>query len=128
MDCSPSDSSVHRILHARILEWVAILFSRGCFLTQESNADLLHSWQILYRLSHQGILALVTPVIVFRVFMPLTNFWFTRGTDSDFSKITQVTRKLEEENVVSYECVTMKNLSRMDGMVWEVPKMWGWCF
>ena len=24
MDCSPPDSSVHRILQARILEWVAI--------------------------------------------------------------------------------------------------------
>ena len=29
MDCSPSGSSVCGILHARILEWVAILFSRG---------------------------------------------------------------------------------------------------
>ena len=29
VDCSPSDSSVHRILQARILEWVAISFSRG---------------------------------------------------------------------------------------------------
>ena len=29
MDCSPSGSSVHGILQARILEWVAILFSRG---------------------------------------------------------------------------------------------------
>ena len=29
MDCSPPDSSVHRILQARILEWVAISFSRG---------------------------------------------------------------------------------------------------
>ena len=29
MDCSPLSSSVHRILQARILEWVAILFSRG---------------------------------------------------------------------------------------------------
>ena len=28
-DCSPSGSSVHRILQARILEWVAIPFSRG---------------------------------------------------------------------------------------------------
>ena len=28
MDCSPSGSSVHRILQARILEWAAILFSR----------------------------------------------------------------------------------------------------
>ena len=29
MDCSPSDSSVHGILQAGILEWVAIPFSRG---------------------------------------------------------------------------------------------------
>ena len=29
MDCSPSDSSVHGILQAIILEWVAISFSRG---------------------------------------------------------------------------------------------------
>ena len=29
MDCSPPGSSIHRILQARILEWVAISFSRG---------------------------------------------------------------------------------------------------
>ena len=29
LDCSPSGSSVHGILQARILEWVAIPFSRG---------------------------------------------------------------------------------------------------
>ena len=29
VDCSPPDSSVHAILQARILEWVAIPFSRG---------------------------------------------------------------------------------------------------
>ena len=29
MDCSPPDSSVHGILQTRILEWVAISFSRG---------------------------------------------------------------------------------------------------
>ena len=29
MDCSPPCSSVHGILQARILEWVAISFSRG---------------------------------------------------------------------------------------------------
>ena len=27
MDCSPQVSSVHEILHARILEWVAIFYS-----------------------------------------------------------------------------------------------------
>ena len=31
MDCSPSGSSVHEILQARILEWVAISSSRGAF-------------------------------------------------------------------------------------------------
>ena len=47
VDCSPPGSSVHEILQARILEWVAILFSR------RSNLGLLCR-QILYSLSHQG--------------------------------------------------------------------------
>ena len=29
MDCNPPGSSVHRILQARILEWVTIFFSTG---------------------------------------------------------------------------------------------------
>ena len=29
MDCSPTESSVRGILQARILEWIAIPFSRG---------------------------------------------------------------------------------------------------
>ena len=29
MDCSPPVSSVHGILQARVLEWVAVSFSRG---------------------------------------------------------------------------------------------------
>ena len=53
MDCSPPGSSVHGILQARILEWVAYPFSRGSFLTQELNSGLLHRRQILYHLSHQ---------------------------------------------------------------------------
>jgi len=55
MDCIPPGSSVHRILQARILEWVALPFSRGIFLTQGSN---LHCRQILYLVSHQGNLSL----------------------------------------------------------------------
>ena len=47
MDYSLPGSSVHRILQARILEWVAIPFSRGIFPTQESNPGLLHYRQIL---------------------------------------------------------------------------------
>ena len=36
------------------LEWVAISFSRGIFLTQGSNPDLPHCRQTFYRLSYQG--------------------------------------------------------------------------
>ena len=53
MDCSLPGSSVHGIFQAWILEWVAISFSRGFFLTQGSNPGLLHCRQRLYNLSHQ---------------------------------------------------------------------------
>ena len=56
LDClsSPPGSSVHGILQARILEWVAIPFSRGIFPTQGLNPGLLYCRQILYCLSYQG--------------------------------------------------------------------------
>ena len=50
--CLPG-SSVHQILQARILEWVAIPFSRPIFLTQGSHLSLLHCRQILYHLSYR---------------------------------------------------------------------------
>ena len=37
MECRLPGSSVHGIFQARILEWVAFLFSRGIFPTQGSN-------------------------------------------------------------------------------------------
>ena len=53
MDFGPPGSSVHGILQARILKWVAISFSRGIFLTQGWNSGLLHCRQIIYRLSQK---------------------------------------------------------------------------
>ena len=47
MDCSPPGSSIHGILQARMLEWVAISFSRGIFPTQGSNPGLPHYRQML---------------------------------------------------------------------------------
>ena len=41
MDCSPPGSSVHGMLQARILEWVAMPSLQGIFLTQGSNPHLL---------------------------------------------------------------------------------------
>ena len=49
MDCSLPGSSVHGILQARILKWVAISFSRAIFPTQGSNPGLLHCRWILYQ-------------------------------------------------------------------------------
>ena len=48
VDCSPPGSSVHGIFQAKILEWVAIYFSRGSSLTQGLNLPLPHCRQILY--------------------------------------------------------------------------------
>ena len=55
-NCSLLGSSVHGILQARILEWVAISFVQGIFPTQGSNPHLLH-WQAdSLPLSQQGSL------------------------------------------------------------------------
>ena len=54
IDCILPGSSIHGIFQARVLEWIAISFSRGIFPTQGSNPGLLHCRQTLYRLSHQG--------------------------------------------------------------------------
>ena len=54
MDYSLPGSSVLGVLQARIVEWVAISFLQGIFLTQGSNLGLLHCKQILYHLTHQG--------------------------------------------------------------------------
>ena len=39
MDCSPPSSSVHGILQARILEWVAISFSGRAYQIEPSDKD-----------------------------------------------------------------------------------------
>ena len=44
IDCISPGSSVHGIFQARILDWLAISYSRGIFSTQGSNPCLLY-WQ-----------------------------------------------------------------------------------
>ena len=53
LDCTPPGSSVHGISQARILEWVAIFFSRGSFQTRDQTHVSCVGRQILY----QGILS-----------------------------------------------------------------------
>ena len=54
MGCSLPGSSIHGIFQAKVLEWVAISFSRKIFPTQGLNPGLPHCRQMLYRLSYQG--------------------------------------------------------------------------
>ena len=52
--CNPMDYRVHRIIQARILEWVSCSFLQGIFWTQGSNPGLPHCRWIPYQLSHKG--------------------------------------------------------------------------
>ena len=53
-DHGPQDSSVHGILQGRILEWVAMFFSRGSQFRDQTCISRIAGGWILYRLSHQG--------------------------------------------------------------------------
>ena len=54
LDCSPPGPSAHGIFRARILEYVATSFSRGCSQPRDRTciSCLRHCSRILYRLSH----------------------------------------------------------------------------
>ena len=53
--CDPIDYTVHGILQARILEWVAFPFLlQRIFPTQGSHPGLLNCRRILYQLNHKG--------------------------------------------------------------------------
>ena len=67
MICSPPYFSVHPISQARILEWVAISFSRGSFGPRDWIHVLLHGQVGSLPLSHQRSL-IATPLFDFFFF------------------------------------------------------------
>ena len=83
MDCSPPGPSVHEILQARILEWVAMPSSRGSFqLTDQTQVScFLHCRQIIYRLRLVEALNSVTLVYIKE-----------KDTDTDTNTQTQTQR------------------------------------
>ena len=54
MDCSLRGSSIHGIFQARILNWVAISFSRGSFQPRDRTRVSCTASSRVYHLSHQG--------------------------------------------------------------------------
>ena len=68
MDHSPAGSSVHGILQARILEWVAMPSSRGSFWPRDQTQVSYVSYtdrRVLYPLCH------LDAIILFWIFTPL---------------------------------------------------------
>ena len=74
MDCSSPGSSVHGILQARILKWVAIPLFRGSSPTKEWNQSLLH-WQedslVQSHLGNHFILGLLHRILLLPITLPL---------------------------------------------------------
>ena len=63
--CNPVDYTVHEILQARILEWVAFPFSRGSSQPRDqTQVSHIHCRWILYQLSHKGSLRILECVPV----------------------------------------------------------------
>ena len=84
MDCSPPGSSLHGILQARILEWVAIPFSRkSSWPRDQPNLGLLHCRQILYHLSHQWRSQVTSQPI-----LTLRQLWFNQHPEIWSIKLT----------------------------------------
>ena len=94
MDCSPQISSVHGILQARILEWVAMSFSNSsdkeltckCRRSERHGFDL-HVWKILWSRAWQP-----TPVFLsgeFRGQRNLTGYSPQGHKEPDMTKATQ---------------------------------------
>ena len=54
MDCSLSGVSVHGIFQARVLEWIAISFSRGSSRPRNRTWVSHITGRRFYHLSHQG--------------------------------------------------------------------------
>ena len=66
MDCSIPGSSVHGIFQARVLEWVAISFSRGSSRPRDRTRVSHIAGRCFYCLSHQGSLTNLDSVLKIR--------------------------------------------------------------
>ena len=88
VDCSLPGSSVHGILQARILEWVAISSSRGChffllpgdaisssFLTQGLNSSLLHLLHCRWILNYWATWEVHSPWYITTKYIKSTKFF-----------------------------------------------------
>ena len=107
MDCSPSGSSVHGVLQARILEWVAISFFRGSSRTRDQTrvssiagrfftiwatreANLLDISLKIFSLIHQIVFSFVDGFLYYAkecIFLRFYLFLFESTEETDLKNI-----------------------------------------
>ena len=110
MDCTPPGSSVHGILQARILEWIAMSFSR------DLNLGLLRCRQVccccFYHLGYQGI-PLICPIALLK---PLHDFQLVKRTYEALHKLVLLTSFSHQFSSVAQSCPTL-----FDPMDYSMP-------
>ena len=74
MDCSPPGSSVHGIFQARVLEWVAISFSRGSSQTRDWTRVSCIGRRILYHWATRKAVVECSPLFLVIYFL---FFWIS---------------------------------------------------
>ena len=95
--CDPMDYTVHGILQARILEWVAFPFSRGSSQPRD-RTHLPHCRQILYQLSHKGSAYTCDLHLFLLGSTALRPFWMSKFTlNRTFSRV-HLAQDLRREN------------------------------
>ena len=77
MDCSPTGSSIHGISQERILEWIAISFSRGSSWPRDQT-QVSFIAEILYLLSHQESPWYLYSSVKWRLQLLVDHLCFTR--------------------------------------------------
>ena len=93
VDCSPPGSSVHGILQASKLEWVAIPFSRGPSQPRDQTWGHLHCRQTPYHLNHQ-------------IIDPLCAYCQPKGGMNSYSPVVKVREVLLKFASISFHPLT----------------------
>ena len=116
VDCSPPGSSVHGILQARILEWVAIPFSRGFSWPRDQTHISCLGRQILY---HRATWEATYLVMQFRHSLPILwpshwKWWFLRSFSATiwYNPVSKTVPPRSLEYFVQVETVTPQNYER----------------
>ena len=104
MDCSLPGSSVHGFLQARILEWVAIPFSRGSSQPRDETW-VLHCRHILYHLYYEPSFQPYSPEVCHKTLLLSPELLFLFSIVLQFPVDCQSTWSLRSLSKVKTECM-----------------------